>query len=94
MDQYLRAMSISNSRRNIPIGAGDLGNMSRFIILTYGNVEEEITVNVDKIIEYHRSPASKYTVVTLEQVNPITVRQTPADIATLIRAAEQNGGTI
>ena len=68
--------------------------MSRFIILTYGNVEEEITVNVDKIIEYHRSPSSKYTVVTLEQVNPITVRQTPADIATLIRAAEQKGPTV
>ena len=68
--------------------------MSSFIILTYDNIQEEITVNVDKIIEYHRSPASKYTVVTLEQVNPITVRQTPADIATLIRAAEQKGPTV
>jgi hypothetical protein len=68
--------------------------MASFITLTYDNIQEEITVNVDKIIEYHRSPGFTYTVVSMVQVNPILVRQTPADIATLIRAAEQKGRTI
>lgn len=58
--------------------------VSKFIKLTLDNTDdEEVSVNLDHVVQFVRRPGAGYTVVELSNGNSITVKESPDDIWTL-----------
>jgi hypothetical protein len=53
--------------------------MAKFITVTLDNINEEITVNADKIVTFSRRPNLNFTTINLDG-EAITVRETSSQI--------------
>jgi hypothetical protein len=54
--------------------------MAKFITVTLDNINEEITLNTDKIVTFSRRPNLNFTTIDLDGKESILVKETPPQI--------------